>query len=178
MKYLVLVLGLLASPRAMAQEKPFQFSPLPLDTRTYQVRYSGTVPVAATAPELLARAQGWPEGTPYQATLRRCNPETGTLKMRVDSRHGFESYTGHLTIRVEDGAYTYQLTDLAYTQPDYARAGKHSVGAVTQRLETLVYSKPSKYRTRKLAEVHTRLQHLLESLRQAMHTEGPDLVAR
>ncbi|MCR5887453.1 hypothetical protein LRS06_06585 [Hymenobacter sp. J193] len=178
MKYLVLVFGLLASSWAVAQETPFQFSPLPLDARTHQVLYTGTVPKAATAAQLLERAQSWPGSAPYQATLRRCNPETGTMKMRVDSRHGLENYTGQLTIRVEDGAYTYHLTDLTYTQPGFARAGKHSPGTITQRLESLVYTRPSKYRTRKLTEIHARLQQLLESLHQAMHAEGPDLVTR
>ena len=178
MKRLLLAAGLLLSRLVPAQETPYQFSPLPLDAHSHRVVYAGTQPApAASADALLVRAAAWPAAGPYQASNRRTNAAAGTTSSQVLLRRGQEHYAGRLTVQVREGAYSYRLTDLTHTRPDYARAGKHSPGLITTQLETLVYTRPSRQRTRRLAEISTLLQQLLTDFHQAMLPEGQPTVS-
>lgn len=178
MKRLLLAAGLLLSRLAPAQETPYQFSPLPLDAHSHRVVYAGTQTAPdASADALLVRAAAWPATGPYQASNRRTNAAAGTTSTHVLLRRGQEHYAGRLTVQVHEGGYSYRLTDLTHTRPDYARAGKHSPGLVTTQLETLVYTRPSRQRTKRLAEISTLLQQLLTHFHQAMLPEGQPTVS-
>ncbi|MBT9393222.1 hypothetical protein KLP40_08605 [Hymenobacter sp. NST-14] len=179
MKRYLLAFALLLGSRVQAQDAPWQFSPLPLETTTHRVVYAAdrSAPEATPA-ELLARARTWPAAsTDYRAGSPQVDTAAGTLSRRVIARRGEAQYAGRLTVRVRHGAYHYRLTDLTYTRPTYARAGKHSTGPVTTAVETLVYTRPSAARTRRLMALNGLFEELLRHFEQAMQLPPADLVS-
>lgn len=179
MKCYLLAFGLLFGSQARAQDASWQFSPLPLETTTHRVVYAAVVPAPETTPaELLERARSWPAtNASYRAEAPRVDAATGTLSRRVVIRRGLEQYAGRLTVRVRHGAYQYCLTDLTYTRPAYARAGKHSTGPVTTAIETLVYTRPTAARTRRLTALNALFEQLVHHFEQAMQPAPADLVS-
>ncbi|TGE21655.1 hypothetical protein E5K00_15380 [Hymenobacter aquaticus] len=172
----VALLFLIGGP--VAAQQPYQFSPLPLDAHTHTVVYAATVPVEGVAQaQLYARAREWAAQLrgPAQGSALRATPETGRVSTQVRLKNGQESYGCRVTITAQEGAYRYVLTNVTYTQPSYARAGKYSApGPVTSKIETLVYTRPGRLRDKKLTEIDLALRRLLQDLTQRMlnQTDG------
>lgn len=155
MKTLLFSLFLLFETPGSAQHTPYAFSLLPLDAATNRVVYTDAVTAAGLSEEqLLARAQELAARLPkgYRATAYRVNPASGTASTQVTVKDGQESYGFLLSLNVADGSYSYRLNNLTYTRSDNARAGKYSTGPFTTGIETVVYTRPSKYRAKKLAD--------------------------
>ncbi|QJX46361.1 hypothetical protein HMJ29_05185 [Hymenobacter taeanensis] len=177
--FLPYLLALVCSA-ATAQEAPYTFSLLPLDSQTQQVVYSGAVPVAnASKAQLFSRAQGWAaqKATFRKAAPQRIGPEAGVVSTHITLKTGQEAYGCLVSVSVKDSLYHYQLHHVTYTKSDYARAGKYSTGPTTTRIEKLVYTRPNKYRDKKLAEVDTQLKRLIYDLQQAMLDKPTDGLA-
>jgi hypothetical protein len=172
MKALLIILLVLVGSLARAQQEPYRFSPLPLDTKSHQVVYTATMPVAGISKaQLLSRTQEWAAqlARRYQTTTARLDAETSTLTTRVTLKNGQESYGCQVLVRTQDGAYQYVLSHVTRTEPAYARAGKYSPATpTTSPIETLVYTRPTKYRDKKLAEIDTLLRRLLSDLNQRL----------
>jgi hypothetical protein len=119
---------------------------------------------------LFSRAQAWSaqQATFRKATPQRTNAEAGLVSTHITLKRGQEAYGCLVSVSVKDSLYHYQLNNVTYTTSDYARAGKYSTGPTNTRIEKLVYTRPSKYRDKKLAEVDTQLKRLLYDLQQAM----------
>jgi hypothetical protein len=181
MKTLLFSLFLLLETPSTAQHNPYAFSLLPLDATTNRVVYKEVVPAAGLSEEkLLARAQELATRLPkgYRATGYRANTTAGTVSTQVAVKDGQEAYNFLLSLNVADGSYTYQLSNLTYTRSDNARAGKYSTGPFTTGIETVVYTRPSKYRTKKLAQVDTRMRRFIGVLNDAMLRESAELATQ
>lgn len=182
MKVYLLFLLMLLGGTAGAQEVPFRFSPLPLNTVTNTAVYTAVIPVTdTTKDQLFTRAKQWVSkvAPAYKASTHHSNPETGALQFRGSIKKGQESFGFRLAVLVEDGNYTYQLDNITHTQPQNAREGKYSSpNPVTTPIEALVYTKPRKSRDKKLLQVDTHLRAVLDSLNLAMQGKPTSLTTQ
>ena len=181
MKTLLFSLFLLFETPSNAQHNPYSFSLLPLDTSTNRVVYKEEVLAAGLSEEqLLSRVQELSERLPrgYRATGYRTNPEAGTASAQVLMKDGQEAYNFLLSLNVADGSYTYQLHSLTYTRSDNARAGKYSTGPFTTGIETIVYTRPSKYRAKKLAQVDTHMRRFIGVLNDTLLRESAEVATQ
>lgn len=143
--------------------------------------YTAWVPApTVSADELLTRARTWlaTAGPAYRVTYPYYHPATNSVSAHVVIKQGLEHYTVRLHVQAQEGAYQYRLDHITHTRPSYAREGKHSTGPVTTRVESVVYTRPSRYRTRKLAEVDRQVQRLLQALERTMQPRPALLVNR
>ena len=181
MKAFLLALLLLLGGVARSQQAPYSFSPVPLNPVTHRVVYAGTVAVEdATQAQLFSRAQQWAAQATrlYHGSVRLLRPETGDLQLRGTFRNGQESFGFRLSVHAGNGSYAYQLDQLTYTQPDYAREGKHSRRPVAAPIERLVYTRPGKRRDRKLAELDTHVRKLLAALSGTLQRQPASLLSQ
>jgi hypothetical protein len=181
MKTLLFSLFLLLETPSNAQHAPYAFSLLPLDATTNRVVYREEIPAAGLSEQqLLARVQDLSARLPrgYRATGYRTNSETGTASARVMVKDGQEAYNFLLSLNVAEGSYTYQLHNLTYTRSDNARAGKYSTGPFTTGIETIVYTRPSKYRAKKLAQVDTHMRRFIGVLNDTLLRESAEVATQ
>ncbi|WP_022821820.1 hypothetical protein [Hymenobacter norwichensis] len=181
MKTLLFSLFLLFETPSSAQHTPYAFSLLPLDAATNRVVYTDKVAAAGLSEqELLTRVQELSERLPkgYRATNYRTNTAAGTASAQVAVKDGQEAYNFLLSLNVAEGAYTYQLHNLTYTRSDNARAGKYSTGPFTTGIETVVYTRPSKYRAKKLAQVDTHMRRFISVLNDTLLRESAEVATQ
>ena len=182
MKAYLFFLLMLLGGAVSAQEVPFRFSPLPLNTATNRAVYTAVMPVAdTTKDQLFMRAKQWVSRVAphYKASVSHIDPETGALHLRGSIKKGQESFGFRLAVSVEDGSYTYQLDNITHTQPQNAREGKYSSPYPrTAPIESLVYTRPRKSRDKKLLQVDTHLRAVLSSLDVAMQGKPTSLTTQ
>ncbi|WP_375433779.1 DUF4468 domain-containing protein [uncultured Hymenobacter sp.] len=182
MKVYLLFLLMLLGGVASAQQTPFRFSPLPLNTTTNTAVYTAVIPVTdTTKDQLFTRAKQWATRVAphYKASVSHINPETGALQLRGSIKKGQESFGFRLAVSVDNGSYTYQLDHITHTQPQTARQGKYSSpDPITTPIEALVYTRPRKSRDKKLTQVDTHLRAVLDSLNVAMQGKPTSLTTQ
>lgn len=173
---------MLLGSAASAQEVPFRFSPLPLNTATNKAVYTGVIPVTdTTKDQLFTRAKQWVARVAphYKASVSHVNPETGNLHLRGSIKKGQESFGFRLAVSVKDGSYSYQLDNITRTQPQNAREGKYSSpDPITSPIEALVYTRPRKSRDKKLLQVDTHMRAVLDSLALSMQGKPTSLTTQ
>ncbi|UOR05054.1 hypothetical protein MUN82_19215 [Hymenobacter aerilatus] len=183
MKYIPVALLLLLGSTAMAQQPDTYVSTpaLHIDSDTQRALYKGSVPVAATSQEnLYSRAQDWLTQATRTHTLstRTNSAEAGFIKTHVLLRDGQEMYSFLLSLQAQENGYRYRLEDVVYSQPHFARAGKHSAGPLQIPAETLLRGQSTATQRKQLAKIDARLQSFLQELNTKMQRKPEGLALR
>ncbi|MBO3270125.1 hypothetical protein [Hymenobacter defluvii] len=183
MKRISFALLMLLGSTAMAQHQDAYTSTpaLHVDPATQQVLYKGTVPVANTPQEhLYSRAQDWllQANRSYNLTTRTNSAEAGFIRTHVMLRDGQEMYSFQLSLQTQNDGYRYKLEDVVYSQPHFARAGKHSAGPLHIPAETLLRGQPTASQRKQLAKIDSKLQAFLQELNTTMQRKPEGLAVR
>lgn len=154
---------------------------LHVDPATQQALYKGTVSVANTPQaHVYSRAQDWllKANRSYTLTTRTNSAETGFIKTHVTLRDGQEMYSFLLSLQTQPDGYRYQLTDVVYSQPHFARAGKHSTGPLQIPAETLLRGQPTATQRKQLTKIDSKLQAFLQELNTTLQRKPEGLAIR
>lgn len=172
MKNLLLVVCLLLTGYAAAAQATKL--PLPVDSATQKVSYTGVVSVAgATQSELYARARTWfaTEFKSANSVLQLGDKQTGSLIGKGTTEVAFKArmelqlqmrFT--LTVKVKEGRYRYELTNLQ------TRFGgrTQSVEVLLRQKENYKAGQPTPEMLAMTAAIDTEAKTIVARLQQAM----------
>jgi len=154
---------------------------LRIDQATQQATYAGAVPVPATPQaHIYSRAQDWltQANRSYTLETRTNSAEVGFIKTHVTLRDGQEMYSFLLSLQAQPDGYRYQLNDVVYSQPHFARAGKHSTGPLQIPVETLMRGQPTANQRKQLAKIDAQVQAFLRELNTKLQRQPSGLAVR